>query len=267
MSTNDDSAQHGAWFSISFPISVDNLFTFKDQCEQASGALHTADGDTIRASSIVGQQEALLVEECQHDLQIASDVCEEISNDLKALANAVSELAWSMKSVHDEYKGIAQKAQGCGLMVEGDKVILFDESDDGLTQSFNELQAQAEVQQLNYERAEYVFSLALDNLKVDVYEQWIEPVFDALKEQFILDDKHPLAKALPYAVGLLDMGGQITIGSSMTYFKRLYEPPRDSSPKATCRSGPSGPGDMGWNQWPLDRYLRSPPKLGRLPAR
>ncbi len=226
MSTNDDSAQHGAWFSISFPISVDNLFTFKDQCEQASGALHTADGDTIRASSIVGQQEALLVEECQHDLQITSNVCEEISNDLKALANAVSELAWSMKSVHDEYKGIAQKAQGCGLMVEGDKVILFDESDDGLTQSFNELQAQAEVQQLNYERAEYVFSLALDNLKVDVYEQWIEPVFDALKEQFILDDKHPLAKALPYAVGLLDMGGQITIGSSMTYFKRLYEPPQ-----------------------------------------
>ena len=245
MSTNDDSAQHGAWFSISFPISVDNLFTFKDQCEQASGALHTADGDTIRASSIVGQQEALLVEECQHDLQITSNVCEEISNDLKALANAVSELAWSMTSVRDEYKGIAQAAKGCGLMVVGDKVILFDESDDDLVHSFNELQAQAEVQQLNYERAEYVFSLALDNLKVDVYEQWIEPVFDALKEQFILDDKHPIVKAFPYAVGLLDMGGQITIGSSMTYFKRLYEPPKGFFAKGDLSKWAFRPGKHG----------------------
>ncbi len=164
-----------------FPINVDNLFTFKDQCEQASGALHTADGDTVRASSIVGQQEALLVDPCQHDLQIASAVCEEISNDLKALTNAVSELAWSMKSVREEYKGIAQKAQDCGLIVEGDTVTLFDESDDDLVHSFNELQAQAEVQRLNYERAEHVFSLALDSLKVDTYEQWIEPVFNGLK--------------------------------------------------------------------------------------
>lgn len=68
MSTDEDTRQHGAWFSMPFPINVDNLFTFKDQCEQASGALHTADGDTVRASSIVGQQEALLVDPCQHDL-------------------------------------------------------------------------------------------------------------------------------------------------------------------------------------------------------
>ena len=154
----------------------------------------------MRASSIVGQQEALLVEECQHHLQIGSDVCDEISNDLKTLTNAVSELAWAMKSVRDTYQGIAQKAQDCGLLVAGDTVSLVDESDDYLVSSFNELQAQAEVQRLNYERAEYVFSLALDNLKVDVYEQWIEPVFNALKEQFILDDKHPIAKAIPYGV-------------------------------------------------------------------
>ena len=180
----------------------------------------------MRASSIVGQQEALLVEDCQHDLQVASDVCEEISNDLKALTNAVSELAWSMKSVRDTYQGIAQKARDCGLLVAGDTVSLVDESDDYLVSSFNELQAQAEVQRLNYERAEYVFSLALDNLKVDVYEQWIEPVFNALKEQFILDDKHPIAKAIPYGVGLLDMSGQMTIGASMWHFNGLYEPPK-----------------------------------------
>lgn len=228
-----------------FPINIDNLFTFKDQCAQSSGALHTADGDTIRASSIVGQQEALLVEECQHDLQITSNVCEEISNDLKALANAVSELAWSMKSVRDTYQGIAQKARNCGLAVCGDTVTLFDGASEDLVHSFNELQAQAEVQQLNYERAEYVFSLALDNLKVDVYEQWIEPVFDALKEQFILDDKHPLAKALPYAVGLLDMGGQITIGSSMTYFKRLYEPPKGFFAKGDLSKWAFRPGRHG----------------------
>ena len=215
-----------ASFSMPFPINVDNLFMFKDQCAQSSGALSTADGDAMRASSIVGQQEALLVEDCQHDLQVASDVCEGISNDLKALTNAVSELAWSMKSVRDTYQGIAQKARDCGLLVAGDTVSLVDESDDYLVSSFNELQAQAEVQRLNYERAEYVFSLALDNLKVDVYEQWIEPVFNALKEQFILDDKHPIAKAIPYGVGLLDMSGQMTIGASMWHFNGLYEPPK-----------------------------------------
>lgn len=199
----------------------------------------------MRASSIVGQQEALLVEECQHHLQIGSDVCDEISNDLKTLTNAVSELAWVMKSVRGEYRGIRQKARNCGLAVCGDTVTLFDGASEDLVRSFEELRAQAEVQRLNYERAEYVFSLVLDNLKVDVYEQWIEPVFNALKEQFILDDKHPLGKALPYGVGLLDMGGQITIGSSMTYFKRLYEPPKGFFAKGDLSKWAFRPGRHG----------------------
>ena len=228
MSTDEDTRQHGAWFSMPFPINVDNLFTFKDQCEQASGALHTADGDTVRASSIVGQQEALLVDPCQHDLQITSDVCEEISNDLKALTNAVSELAWSMKSVREEYKGIAQKAQDCGLIVEGDTVTLFDESDDDLVHSFNELQAQAEVQRLNYERAEHVFSLALDSLKVDAYEQWIEPVFNGLKSQFVLDNEHPYANLLPYTMGATDLLGQTASAATIQFNKGLYQPPAES---------------------------------------
>ncbi|MDK7340472.1 hypothetical protein QP500_08435 [Pauljensenia sp. UMB0018B] len=227
MSTDEDTRQHGAWFSMPFPINVDNLFTFKDQCEQASGALHTADGDTVRASSIVGQQEALLVDPCQHDLQITSDVCEEISNDLKALTNAVSELAWSMKSVREEYKGIAQKAQDCGLIVEGDTVTLFDESDDDLVHSFNELQAQAEVQRLNYERAEHVFSLALDSLKVDAYEQWIEPVFSGLKSQFVLDNEHPYANLLPYTMGATDLLGQTASAATIQFNKGLYQPPAE----------------------------------------
>ena len=227
MSTDEDTRQHGAWFSMPFPINVDNLFTFKDQCEQASGALHTADGDTVRASSIVGQQEALLVDPCQHDLQIASDVCEEISNDLKALTNAVSELAWSMKSVREEYKGIAQKAQNCGLIVEGDTVTLYDESDDDLVHSFNELQAQAEVQRLNYERAEHVFSLALDSLKVDAYEQWIEPVFNGLKSQFVLDDEHPYANLLPYTMGATDLLGQTASAATIQFNKGVYQPPAE----------------------------------------
>ena len=227
MSTDEDTRQHGAWFSMPFPINVDNLFTFKDQCEQASGALHTADGDTVRASSIVGQQEALLVDPCQHDLQIVSDVCEEISNDLKALTNAVSELAWSMKSVREEYKGIAQKAQDCGLIIEGDTVTLFDESDDDLVHSFNELQAQAEVQRLNYERAEHVFSLALDSLKVDAYEQWIEPVFNGLKSQFVLDDEHPCANLLPYTMGATDLLGQTASAATIQFNKGVYQPPAE----------------------------------------
>ena len=215
MSTDENTPQHGAWFSMPFPINVDNLFMFKDQCAQSSGALRTADGDTVRASSIVGQQEALCVDSCQYDLQVASDVCEEISNDLKELTNAVSELAWAMKSVRDTYQGIAQEGQDCGLLVNGDTVSLYDESDDYLVSKFNELQAQAEVQRLNYERAEHVFSLALDSLKVDTYEQSIEPVFNALKDQFVLDDEHPYANALPYGMGLIWACAQVVDGLFM----------------------------------------------------
>ena len=225
MSTDEDTRQHGAWFSMPFPINVDNLFTFKDQCEQASGALHTADGDTVRASSIVGQQEALLVDPCQHDLQIASAVCEEISNDLKALTNAVSELAWSMKSVREEYKGIAQTARDCGLLVDGDTVILFDEDVEDCAHSFEELRAQAQVQRLNYERAEYVFSLALESLKVDAYEQWIEPVFNAFKDKFVPNEKHLLANGVACGVGVVDTIGQSTSALTMQHFDGLYKAP------------------------------------------
>jgi hypothetical protein len=226
MSTDEDTPQHGAWFSMPFPINVDNLFAFKDQCAQSSGALRTADGDTMRASSIMGQQEALCVQSCQYDLQVASDVCEGISNDLKELTNAVSELAWAMKSVRDTYQGIAQEAQDCGLLVNGDTVSLYDESDDYLGSKFNELQAQAEVQRLNYERAEHVFSLALDSLKVDTYEQLIEPVFNALKDQFVLDDEHPYANALPYGMGLIDIGGNSVAATTMMRYRGLYASPR-----------------------------------------
>ena len=245
MSTDHDTPQHGASFSMPFPINVDNLFAFKDQCAQSSGALRTADGDTMRASSIMGQQEALCVQSCQYDLQVASDVCEEISNDLKELTNAVSELAWTMKSVRGEYRGIRQKARNCGLAVHGDTVTLFDDASEDLVRSFEELRAQAEVQRLNYERAEYVFSLALDSLKVDAYEQWIEPVFNALKEQFILDEKHPIAKAIPYGVGLLDMSGQMAIGASMWHFDGLYEPPKGFFAKGNLSKWTFRPGRHG----------------------
>ena len=245
MSTDEDTPQHGAWFSMPFPINIRNLFAFEEKCAHSSGALRTAGEDAMRASSIVGQQEALLVEECQHDLQIASDVCEEISNDLKELTNAVSELAWTMKSVRGEYRGIRQKARNCGLAVHGDTVTLFDDASEDLVRSFEELRAQAEVQRLNYERAEYVFSLALDSLKVDAYEQWIEPVFNALKEQFILDEKHPIDKAIPYGVGLLDMSGQMAIGASMWHFDGLYEPPKGFFAKGNLSKWTFRPGRHG----------------------
>lgn len=228
-----------------FSIDVDGLFDFEDRCGEVAGILKHADGDAVRASSIVGQQEALLVDDCQYDLQITSNVCEEIANDLKTLGNAVSELAWAMRSVRGEYQGIAQTAQDCGLLVQGDTVILLEEDAEDCAHSFEELKAQAQAQRLNYERAEYVFSLALDNLKVDAYEQWIEPVFNALKEQFILDDKHPVAKAIPYGVGLLDMSGQMTIGASMWHFNRLYEPPKGFFAKGDLSKWTFRPGRHG----------------------
>lgn len=227
MTTGDDAGQYGVSFSMPFPIDVDALFAFEEQCSLSAGALRRADGDAIQASSIITQQEALLVEDCRRDLQVTSNVCEEASNDLNTLKNAVSELAWSMRSVRDEYLGIAQTAQDCGLLVDGDTVILFDEDVEDCAHSFEELRAQAEVQRLNYERAEYVFSLALDDLKVDVYEQWIEPVFNGLKSQFVLDDEHPYANLLPYAMGATDLLGQTASAATIQFNKGLYQPPAE----------------------------------------
>lgn len=227
MTTGDDTGQYGVSFSMPFPIDVDALFAFEEQCSLSAGALRRADGDAIQASSIITQQEALLVEDCRRDLQVTSNVCEEASNDLNTLKNAVSEFAWAMRSVRDEYLGIAQTAQDCGLLVDGDTVILFDEDVEDCAHSFEELRAQAEVQRLNYERAEYVFSLALDSLKVDVYEQWIEPVFNGLRSQFVLDDEHPYANLLPYAMGATDLLGQTASAATIQFNKGLYQPPAE----------------------------------------
>lgn len=265
MSASDPSEQHGASFSMPFPINVDALFTFEAQCEQSAGVLKRADGDAARASSIVAQQEALLVEECRNDLRITSDVCEEVSHDLSTLKNAVSELAWSMRSVRDKYQGIAQTAQAYGLPVQGDAVTLFEDATEDLVTIFNDLRAQAQVQRQNYERAEYVFSLALDGLQVDLYERWIEPVFNAFKEQFVLDEKHPVAKALPYAVGLLDMGGQVTVGGSMAHFNRLYEAPEGFFAKGDLSKWAFRPiGRHGLEPVATRKVLPSATKIGKV---
>lgn len=225
MGNNADTGQYGVSFSMPFPINVDNLFDFEARCGEVAGILKRADGDAVRALSIVTQQEALLVEECRNDLHTMSNVCEELSSDLLTLKNAVSELAWSMRSVRSEYLGIAQTAQDCGLLVEGDTVILFDEDVEDCAHSFEELKAQAQVQRLNYERAEYVFSLALESLKVDAYEQWIEPVFNAFKEQFVPNEKHLLANGVACGVGVVDTIGQSTSALTMQHFDGLYKAP------------------------------------------
>ena len=210
---------------MEFLIDVDALFTFETICEESIGALTRADGDVARASAIVSQQESLLVHRCNEDLLTTSQTYEEMAADLKALKLAVSDLAWSMRSVRGEYQGIAQAAAAGGLIVEGDTVILPDEQDAALSNVFGELSVRAREQRLNYERAEYVFSLALDDLKIGTYEQWIKPVFDGLKEHFVLSEKHRLAIAVPYALGLLDFLGQSTVALTMQHFSGLYEAP------------------------------------------
>lgn len=225
MTTGDDAGQYGVSFSMPFLIDVDALFAFEEQCSLSAGALRRADGDAIQASSIITQQEALLVEDCRRDLQVTSNVCEEASNDLNTLKNAVSEFAWSMRSVRDEYLGIAQTARDCGLLIDGDTVILFDEDVEDCAHSFEELRAQAQVQRLNYERAEYVFSLALESLKVDAYEQWIEPVFNAFKDKFVPNEKHLLANGVACGVGVVDTIGQSTSALTMQHFDGLYKAP------------------------------------------
>ncbi len=212
-------------FSMPFSIDVDSLFDFETRCGDIAGALTRADGDGVRASAIVGQQEALLVDVCRNDLQITSNVCEEISNDLNALKTAVSELAWWMRSIRGEYQGIAQAAAASGLIVEGDTVTLPNEQDTALTQVFNQLSVRAREQRTNYERAEYVFSLALENLKVETYEQWIEPVFNALKDHFVPNEKHLLANGVACGVGTAETLGQGAAAVTMTHFNGLYEAP------------------------------------------
>lgn len=223
--TSASSVSQGSSFSMEFPIDVDALFTFETICEESIGALTRADGDVARASAIVSQQESLLVHRCNEDLLTTSQTYEEMAADVKALKLAVSDLAWSMRSVRGEYQGIAQAAAAGGLIVEGDTVILPDEQDAALSELFGELSVRAREQRLNYERAEYVFSLALDDLKIGTYEQWIKPVFDGLKEHFVLSEKHRLAIAVPYALGLLDFLGQSTVALTMQHFSGLYEAP------------------------------------------
>lgn len=223
--TNASAVSQGSSFSMEFLIDVDALFTFETICEESIGALTRADGDVARASAIVSQQESLLVHRCNEDLLTTSQTYEEMAADLKALKLAVSDLAWSMRSVRGEYQGIAQAAAAGGLIVEGDTVILPDEQDAALSKVFGELSVRAREQRLNYERAEYVFSLALDDLKIGTYEQWIKPVYDGLKEHFVLSEKHRLAIAVPYALGLLDFLGQSTVALTMQHFSGLYEAP------------------------------------------
>lgn len=223
--TNASAVSQGSSFSMEFLIDVDALFTFETICEESIGALTRADGDVARASAIVSQQESLLVHRCNEDLLTTSQTYEEMAADLKALKLAVSDLAWSMRSVWGEYQGIAQAAAAGGLIVEGDTVTLPDEQDAALSKVFGELSVRAREQRLNYERAEYVFSLALDDLKIGTYEQWIKPVFDGLKEHFVLSEKHRLAIAVPYALGLLDFLGQSTVALTMQHFSGLYEAP------------------------------------------
>ena len=223
--TNASAVSQGSSFSMEFLIDVDALFAFETICEESIGALTRADGDVARASAIVSQQESLLVHRCNEDLLTTSQTYEEMAADLKALKLAVSDLAWSMRSVRGEYQGIAQAAAAGGLIVEGDTVILPDEQDAALSKVFGELSVRAREQRLNYERAEYVFSLALDDLKIGTYEQWIKPVFDGLKEHFVLSEKHRLAIAVPYALGLLDFLGQSTVALTMQHFSGLYEAP------------------------------------------
>lgn len=223
--TNASAVSEGSSFSMEFLIDVDALFAFETICEESIGALTRADGDVARASAIVSQQESLLVHRCNEDLLTTSQTYEEMAADLKALKLAVSDLAWSMRSVRGEYQGIAQAAAAGGLIVEGDTVILPDEQDAALSKVFGELSVRAREQRLNYERAEYVFSLALDDLKIGTYEQWIKPVFDGLKEHFVLSEKHRLAIAVPYALGLLDFLGQSTVALTMQHFSGLYEAP------------------------------------------
>ncbi len=116
---------------------------------------------------------------------------------------------------------------------------LYDESDDDLVHSFNELQAQAEVGfELRTRRAR-VFTYVRPGLKVDAYEQWIEPVFNGLESQFVLDDEHPYANLLPYTMGATDLLGQTPSAATIQFNKGVLPAACEFFVRATYRTGSS----------------------------
>ena len=212
-------------FSVAFDIDVDAIARFAIDCQMASGTLRTASEDADRARSIVAAQSATLVDDCISDLSDLSVSCSDVSQDLRDLKEAASTFASALRTVRDEYRAIREAASAGGLAVSARRVTLVNETDAALTEVFSGLQTRALEQETNYNRAEFVFGLALEKLRVDAYEKVIQPLYDALRDSFVPAQEYLPVSVAPAVDGVVGLGERSARAYSIQTFRKMYQVP------------------------------------------
>ncbi|MDU7041290.1 MAG: hypothetical protein E6340_04445 [Actinomyces sp.] len=221
------------WAVLSFKMECDfdvsSIEAFVTVCENAAEVMRSADDDALRAHRIVADQTAQLCSECGADLLSVSQTADGLAEIFDTLKSASEDLRWWVDAAQKAYKIIAEEGDGIGLIAsyaDGfGSVEIPPERYDELVDAYVHLQARAETQKENVERAEYVFFLELNKLQVDTYEQIISPVFDAFKNQFVPDPLHPWLNSLSYVEGLKSLGASAATAFYMqTYHGKYIEP-------------------------------------------
>lgn len=205
-STNVPSVGESFGITLDFDFAAFDAFVL--ECERASGVLKNADGDTMRVRSIIVNQKADLVDDCAIDLSLVSDTAEGLAAIIDAIVSAAGDLRWWANAAKEEYSYIENGARAWGLVVEGGYVTISSPDDEELAKAFNEYKERADIQAGNLARAHNVFSSELDKLKIGTYEQLIEPVFDALKQQVMPDPNHPWLNDMAYVKNMTSLGGK-----------------------------------------------------------
>ena len=223
------------WAVLSFKMECDfdvsSIDAFVTVCENAAVIMRSADDDAMRAHRIVADQTAQLCHECGEDLGNVSQAADGLAEIFDALKSASEDLRWWVDAAQKAYKLIAEEGDGKGLIAsyaDGfGSVEIPPERYDELVDFYVHLQARAETQKENVERAEYVFFLELNKLQVDTYEQIISPVFDAFKHQFVPDPLHPWLNSLSYVEGLKSLGASGATAFYMQKYHGQYIEPGD----------------------------------------
>lgn len=221
------------WAVLSFKMECDfdvsSIEAFVTVCENAAKIMRGADDDAMRAHRIVADQTAQLCHECGEDLGNVSQAAGGLAEIFDALKSASEDLRWWVDAAQKEYQRIADEGDGIDLIAsyaDGfGSVEIPPERYDELVDAYVHLQARAQIQKDNVERAEYVFFLELKKLQIDTYEQIIAPVFDAFKHQFVPDDLHPWLNGFSYLGGLEGLGASAATAFYMqTYHGKYIEP-------------------------------------------
>ena len=105
------------------------------------------------------------------------------------------------------------------------RVTLVNETDAALAEVFSGLQTRALEQETNYNRAEFVFGLALENLRVDAYEKVIQPLYDALRDSFVPAQEYLPVSVAPAVDGVVGLGERSARAYSIQNFRKMYQVP------------------------------------------